>query len=126
MPIIAGCGYGTQIAVDPARRAEAAGADAILLLPHYLITAEQAGLFAHVKAVCDAIGIGVIVYNRDNAVLNAEALARLADACPNLIGFKDGYGDIELDEAEGNRQIRGCDSRSPRDFAICGRALHPG
>lgn len=96
VPIIAGCGYGTQIAVDLARRAEAAGADAILLLPHYLITAEQAGLFAHVKAVCDAIGIGVIVYNRDNAVLNAETLARLAEACPNLIGFKDGYGDIEL------------------------------
>ena len=58
--------------------------------------AEQAGLYAHVKAVCDAVSIGVIVYNRDNSVVTAETLARLAEACPNLIGFKDGYGDVEL------------------------------
>jgi 5-dehydro-4-deoxyglucarate dehydratase len=96
VPIIAGCGYGTPIAVELARRAEAAGAAAILLLPHYLIFAEQAGLYSHVKAVCDAVGIGVIVYNRDNSVLSAETLARLAEACPNLIGCKDGHGDIEL------------------------------
>lgn len=96
VPIIAGCGYGTPIAVELARRAEAAGASAILLLPHYLIFAEQAGLYSHVKAVCDAVGIGVIVYNRDNSVLTAETLARLAEACPNLIGCKDGHGDIEL------------------------------
>ena len=96
VPIIAGCGYGTRIAVELARRAEAAGADGILLLPHYLISAEQEGLFAHVKAVCDAVRIGVIVYNRDNSVLSAETLARLAEACPNLIGCKDGHGDIEL------------------------------
>jgi 5-dehydro-4-deoxyglucarate dehydratase len=96
VPIIAGCGYGTRIAVDLARRAEAAGAAGILLLPHYLITAEQNGLYAHVRAVCDAVNIGVIVYNRDNSVLLPETLARLADACPNLIGCKDGHGDIEL------------------------------
>jgi 5-dehydro-4-deoxyglucarate dehydratase len=95
-PIIAGCGYGTRIAVELARRAESAGAAGILLLPHYLITAEQDGLFRHVKAVCDAVGIGVIVYNRDNSVLTPETLSRLAAACPNLIGFKDGHGDIEL------------------------------
>ncbi len=95
-PIIAGCGYGTALAVELAQAVEAAGADGILLLPHYLVGAEQAGLFAHVKAVCDAIDIGVIVYNRDNAVLETDTLARLCDVCPNLIGFKDGLGDIEL------------------------------
>lgn len=93
-PIIAGCGYGTALACEIAKEVEKAGADAILLLPHYLIGASQAGLFAHVKAVCDSTGIGVIVYNRDNSILTAETLARLADACPNLIGFKDGSGDI--------------------------------
>lgn len=93
-PIIAGCGYGTHMACEIARGVERAGADAILLLPHYLIGASQEGLFAHVKTVCDAIRIGVIVYNRDNAILRAETLARLAEACPNLIGFKDGSGDI--------------------------------
>jgi 5-dehydro-4-deoxyglucarate dehydratase len=96
VPIIAGCGYGTRMAMQSAQAAEAAGAAGILLLPHYLIQAEQAGLHAHVKAVCDSVGIGVIVYNRDNSVLTAETVARLAENCPNLIGFKDGYGDIEL------------------------------
>jgi 5-dehydro-4-deoxyglucarate dehydratase len=42
------------------------------------------------------VSIGVILYNRDNAVLGPQALASLADACPNLIGLKDGHGDIEL------------------------------
>nr|WP_278116063.1 5-dehydro-4-deoxyglucarate dehydratase [Mesorhizobium sp. WSM4875]WIE94615.1 5-dehydro-4-deoxyglucarate dehydratase [Mesorhizobium sp. WSM4875] len=95
-PIIAGCGYGTPIAKDLAQRCEKAGADALLLLPQYLIGAEQDGLFQHIKAVCDAVSIGVIVYARDNCILQPKTLARLADACPNLIGFKDGHGDIEL------------------------------
>src|SRR6202008_2919444 len=38
----------------------------------------------------------VIVYNRDNAVLNETSLAKLCDRNPNLVGFKDGVGDIEL------------------------------
>lgn len=94
-PIISGTGYGTSLAVEIARSAEKAGADGLLLLPPYLMFAEQAGLIAHVKAVCSAVGIGVIVYNRDNAVLTAESLARLADECPNLIGYKDGVGDVD-------------------------------
>ena len=94
-PIIAGCGYGTAMAVELARSLEQAGADGILLLPHYLIFAEQEGLFRHVKAVCDAVGIGVIVYNRDNSILTAQTIARLAEACPNLIGYKDGVGNVE-------------------------------
>jgi len=95
-PIISGCGYGTRIAVDLAKASEKAGADGILLLPHYLMEASQDGIFAHVKAVCDAVSIGVMVYNRDNSILSTETLARLCDACPNLIGFKDGSGKIGL------------------------------
>lgn len=95
-PIVSGCGYGTEIAVEIAQAAEQAGADGILLIPHYLIDAPQAGLYAHVKKVCDSIGIGVMVYNRDNSILQPDTLARLCDACPNLIGFKDGSGDIGL------------------------------
>jgi 5-dehydro-4-deoxyglucarate dehydratase len=95
-PIISGCGYGTEMAVSIAKAAEKAGADGILLLPHYLIEAPQAGLYAHVKAVCDAIGIGVMVYNRDNSIIQADTLKRLCDACPNLVGFKDGSGELGL------------------------------
>lgn len=94
-PIVGGAAYGTAMAVEMARAAEAAGADGVLLLPPYLMFAEQEGLVAHVRAVCDAVGIGVVVYNRDNCVLTADSLQRLADQCPNLIGFKDGYGEVD-------------------------------
>ncbi|TIP86153.1 MAG: 5-dehydro-4-deoxyglucarate dehydratase [Mesorhizobium sp.] len=96
VPIIAGCGYGTALATEIARRAEAAGADGLLLLPHYLMEASQEGIFRHVKAVCQSTGLGVIIYNRANSVANADTVARLADACPNLIGFKDGTGKVDL------------------------------
>lgn len=96
VPIVSGCGYGTEIAVEIAQSAEAAGADGILLIPHYLIDAPQDGLYAHVKKVCESVGIGVMVYNRDNSILQPATLARLCDDCPNLIGFKDGSGDIGL------------------------------
>ncbi len=51
---------------------------------------------AHIDAVCQATSIGVIVYNRDNAILTEDSLAKLCDRNPNLVGFKDGVGDIEL------------------------------
>ena len=96
VPVLAGCGYGTIMATQFAKAAEAAGADGILLFPPYLINADPEGLIAHVKAVCAATTKGVIFYNRDNAIINATTLARMADLCPNLIGFKDGVGDIDL------------------------------
>jgi 5-dehydro-4-deoxyglucarate dehydratase len=96
VPVIAGAGYGSAMATDLAKRAERAGADAILLLPPYLLNASQPGLMGHVEAVCRATGIGVIVYNRDNAILEADTVARLCERCPNLVGLKDGVGDIEL------------------------------
>jgi 5-dehydro-4-deoxyglucarate dehydratase len=94
-PVIAGCGYGTAMAIEFATAAEKAGADGILLLPPYLMASEQAGLAAHVEAVCASTKLGVIVYNRDNAILDDVTLERLCERCPNLVGFKDGVGDIE-------------------------------
>ena len=95
-PIIGPAGYGTAQAMEMARDAELAGADAVLLFPPYLTEASQAGLAAHVQAVCGATSLGVIVYHRANAAFAASTVERLADACPNLVGFKDGVGDIEL------------------------------
>lgn len=94
-PVIAGCGYGTKLACEMARAIEAAGGDGILLLPHYLIGAPQDGIETHIRTVCKSTRMGVIVYNRGQSVVSAETLARLADECPNLIGFKDGTGDID-------------------------------
>jgi 5-dehydro-4-deoxyglucarate dehydratase len=96
VPVLAGAGYGTAIAKEMAIAAERAGADGILLLPPYLMHSEQEGLAAHVEAVCAATRLGVIVYNRDNAILNETTLEQLCVRCPNLVGYKDGIGDIEL------------------------------
>jgi 5-dehydro-4-deoxyglucarate dehydratase len=96
IPVISGCGYGTAIAVGIAKDAEAAGADGLLLLPPYLVNSTQEGLAAHIEAVCQSTGLGVIVYNRDNAIVNDDTLARLCERNPNLVGYKDGVGDIEL------------------------------
>jgi 5-dehydro-4-deoxyglucarate dehydratase len=96
VPVISGCGYGTSMAVELARDVEKRGADGILLLPPYLVNSEQQGLAAHIEKVCRAVSIGVIVYNRDNAIINDDTLAKLCDRNANLVGFKDGVGDLEL------------------------------
>ncbi|MEU8570202.1 5-dehydro-4-deoxyglucarate dehydratase [Streptomyces pathocidini] len=95
-PVIAPAGLGTATAVELARRAEAAGAHGILLFPPYLTETSQEGLAAHVRAVCAATRLGVIVYSRANAVYQDTTVAELAATCPNFVGFKDGVGDIEL------------------------------
>ena len=96
LPIVAPAGMGTSQAKEFCWNAEAAGADGILLLPPYLTEADKSGVAAHVEQVCKSTKLGVIVYNRANQLLDDEALAGLADRCPNLVGFKDGIGDIEL------------------------------
>ncbi|MDG4859129.1 5-dehydro-4-deoxyglucarate dehydratase [Streptomyces sp. T-3] len=96
LPVIAPAGGGTATAVELARQAELDGAHALLLLPPYLTEASQEGLAAHVKAVCRATRLGVILYSRANAVYDETTVAELAESCPNLIGFKDGVGDLEL------------------------------
>jgi len=95
VPILAGAGGPTRVAIAYAQEAERLGANGILLMPHYLTEASQEGIAAHVEQVCKSLKIGVIVYNRANSKLNADMLERLADSCPNLIGFKDGVGEIE-------------------------------
>jgi len=94
-PIIAGAGGGTTLAIKYAQEAERRGAQGILLLPHYLTEASQEGLVAHVEAVCKSVKFGVVVYNRGACRLTPASLLQLAERCPNLVGFKDGFGDIE-------------------------------
>ena len=95
VPIIAGAGGPTRFAIECAQEAERQGAHGILLMPHYLTEASQEGLIAHVEQVCKSVKFGVIIYNRNVCKLTPASLAILADCCPNLIGFKDGVGDIE-------------------------------
>ncbi|MDH0096872.1 5-dehydro-4-deoxyglucarate dehydratase, partial [Pseudomonas sp. GD04158] len=96
VPILAGVGGPTRVAIQMAQEAERLGAKGLLLLPHYLTEASQEGVAAHVEHVCKAVKIGVVIYNRNVCRLNARLLEQLAERCPNLIGYKDGLGDIEL------------------------------
>jgi 5-dehydro-4-deoxyglucarate dehydratase len=96
VPIIAGAGGSTRFAIESAQEAERIGAHGILLMPHYLTEAGQEGLIAHIEAVCKSVKFGVIIYNRNVCRLTPDSLAILADRCPNLVGFKDGVGDIEI------------------------------
>ncbi|MEU0502294.1 5-dehydro-4-deoxyglucarate dehydratase [Nocardia sp. NPDC005998] len=95
IPVVAPATAGTAAAIEQARSAEAAGAEGILLMPPYLTEAGPDGLVEHVAAVCAATSLGVIFYSRANATCNDVTLARMAERCPNLVGFKDGVGNIE-------------------------------
>lgn len=95
IPVVAPATGATVAAVAQAKAAQEAGADGLLLLPPYLTEASQQGLIDHVSAVCQATDLGVVVYSRANAVLQAEAVAALAESQPTFVGFKDGVGQIE-------------------------------
>jgi 5-dehydro-4-deoxyglucarate dehydratase len=97
VPVLASAGGSTAQAIENAKAAEAAGAEGILLMPPYLTEADQAGLTDHVSAVCRATSLGVIIYNRANAIYKETTVATLAERHQNLIGFKDGVGDLEHD-----------------------------
>ncbi len=96
VPILAGAGGPTRVAIQYAQEAERLGAKGILLLPHYLTETNQDGVAAHVEQVCRSVRLGVVVYNRNVCRLQPHHLEKLADSNPNLIGYKDGLGDIEL------------------------------
>ncbi len=95
VPVLAPATGSTRNAIAQAQAAERAGADGLLLMPPYLTEAGQQGLVDHVSQICDATGLGVVVYSRANAVLRDEAVAVLAERNPTLIGFKDGVGNVE-------------------------------
>jgi 5-dehydro-4-deoxyglucarate dehydratase len=95
VPVVAGAGYGTALAVRYARLAEAAGADGLLAMPPYLVIAGQEGLLRHYREVAAATALPVIVYQRDNAVLTPETVVELART-EGIIGLKDGLGDLDL------------------------------
>ncbi|MEV3969827.1 5-dehydro-4-deoxyglucarate dehydratase [Streptomyces sp. NPDC050698] len=95
VPVVAGAGYGTALAVRYARLAEAAGADGLLAMPPYLVVAGQEGLLRHYREVAAATALPVIVYQRDNAVFTPETVVALART-EGIIGLKDGLGDLDL------------------------------
>jgi 5-dehydro-4-deoxyglucarate dehydratase len=111
VPVVAGAGYGTALAVRYARLAHAAGADGLLAMPPYLVIAGQEGLLRHYREVAAATPLPVIVYQRDNAVLTPETVVGLART-DGIIGLKDGLGDLDLMQ----RIVSAVRTDAPGDF----------
>lgn len=96
IPVVAGVGVGPRIAADLARRAERAGADAVLVLPPYYAHPDAEGLVAYFREVAAATSLGIAIYARDSVTFTPPQLERLAREIPNLVAFKDGRGDVRL------------------------------
>jgi len=97
VPVIAGAGSNnTSEAVDLARHAERAGADAVLVVTPYYNKPTQEGLYHHFRAVNDAIGIPIIIYNippRSVIDMSVDTMKRLYEL-KNIVGVKDATGDV--------------------------------
>jgi 5-dehydro-4-deoxyglucarate dehydratase len=94
-PVFVGAGGPLPTAIAMCQTAGGAGADGVLLLPPYLVSAPQAGLAAYIRRVAEASPLPVVLYARANARLSPETAADVAEL-PNVIGIKDGVGDISL------------------------------
>jgi 4-hydroxy-tetrahydrodipicolinate synthase len=98
VPVIAGAGSNnTREAIDLAKFAEKAGADALLVVTPYYNKPSQEGLYQHYKAINDAVGIPIFIYNippRSVIDMSVETMARLFEL-KNIVGVKDATGKID-------------------------------
>ncbi|WP_079249425.1 5-dehydro-4-deoxyglucarate dehydratase [Streptomyces sp. IMTB 2501] len=94
VPVVAGTGYGWAQAARFARIAEEAGADALLVLPHYLVDAPQDGLAAQLERLAERTRLPLIAYQRGQVAYTVGVLRRIA-RIPNVIGVKDGHCDLD-------------------------------
>ncbi|MFI5871633.1 5-dehydro-4-deoxyglucarate dehydratase [Streptomyces sp. NPDC051445] len=94
LPVVAGVGYGWAQAARFARIAQDAGADALLVLPHYLVAAPQDGLVAQLEQLAARTRLPLIAYQRGQVTFTAASLRRIA-ALPAVIGLKDGHSDLD-------------------------------
>jgi 4-hydroxy-tetrahydrodipicolinate synthase len=126
---VAGAGSNsTAEAVERARHAEKAGADAVLIVTPYYNKPTQAGMYAHFKAVNDAIGIPIIIYNipgRSVVDMSVDTMKRLFEL-KNIAGVKDATA--KLDRVSLQRQAMGEDfvQLSGEDATAIGFNAHGG
>lgn len=97
VPVVAGAGSNsTDEAIELVRHAKRIGADAALVVTPYYNRPSQEGLYAHYRAINDAVELPVLIYNvpgRTSVDISNETLARLAKL-PNMVGIKDATGDL--------------------------------
>ena len=92
VPVVAGAGSNSSAeAIDFAQHAERAGANAVLIVTPYYNKPTQEGLYQHFKAINDAIGIPIIIYNipsRSVIDMSVDTMKRLYEL-KNIAGVKD-------------------------------------
>jgi len=98
VPVVAGAGSNsTKEAVDLAQHAEKAGADAVLVVTPYYNKPTQEGLYQHFKAINDAIGIPIIIYNippRSVIDMSIDTMKRCHGELRHIVGVKDATGNV--------------------------------
>src|SRR5712691_486466 len=129
VPVIAGAGSNsTAEAIELARHAEAAGADAVLVVTPYYNKPTQEGLYQHFKAINDAIGIPIIIYNipaRSVIDMSVDTMKRLFEL-RNIAGVKDATANMVRISQQ--REIVGADFNQPsgEDITALGFMAHGG
>lgn len=93
-PVVAGAGYAWPLATQFAAAAERAGADALLVMPPYLVEVPRHGFVAHVREVARRTSLPLVVYQRAQVRIDVETVAQLAEI-PSVIGIKDGHCDLD-------------------------------
>jgi 5-dehydro-4-deoxyglucarate dehydratase len=111
VPVYAGAGGSVAQAKLFAKAAEEAEADGLLLLPPYLVEMPQAGLVAYTREIASVADMPVIVYNRNNARYTEQSAVAVSKI-PNVIGFKDGTGDLD----QVARIVRAVTDATDKDF----------
>jgi 4-hydroxy-tetrahydrodipicolinate synthase len=96
--VVAGVGTNnTKKSIENARAALEAGADGVMAVMPYYNKPSQDGLFAHVKALSEAVSCPIMLYNilgRTAVDLNVDTLLRILEACPNVVALKDASGGV--------------------------------
>jgi 4-hydroxy-tetrahydrodipicolinate synthase len=129
VPVIAGAGSNsTAEAVAFAQHAEKVGADAVLIVTPYYNKPTQEGLYQHYKAINDAIGIPIIIYNipgRSVIDMSVDTMARLYEL-KNIAGVKDATANMA--RASQQRKVLGPDfiQLSGEDATALGFMAHGG
>ncbi len=129
VPVVAGAGSNsTKEAIDLARHAEQAGADAVLVVTPYYNKPTQDGLYAHFKAINDAIGIPILIYNipgRSVIDMSVETMARLFEL-KNIAGVKDATANVTRVSQQRAAMGEDFNQLSGEDITALGFMAHGG
>jgi len=129
VPVVAGAGSNsTKEAIALARHAEGAGADAVLVVTPYYNKPTQEGLYQHFKAINDAIGIPIIIYNippRSVVDMSVETMTRLFEL-KNIAGVKDATANLARVSQQRAAMGEGFVQLSGEDATALGFMAHGG